>query len=140
MKIIVGNHITQNNICFWAFDDDKTLTPERNMTTVGDPPEFVIGDLGTYNSTIYENITDVPEDWAQCKYLYDGTTWTANEGYVTPEEMKIRMQNRKDEIDAETARQAEEAATAEAESVAAAMEAESQYRDEQDAARGISIE
>ena len=40
------------------------------------------------NSTLYENVT-APEDWAGCKYTFDGTTWTAVDGYVDPKEQRI---------------------------------------------------
>lgn len=122
MKIIVGNHITQNNICFWAFDDDKTLIPEENMTSVGDPLEFVIGDLGTSNSIIYENITDVPEDFVTCKYFYDGTTWTANEDYNSPEECQELWDAQAAAAKAEMEAQLEAESTAEAERYAARAE------------------
>ena len=33
---------------------------------------------------VYEDVTDVPEDYVGNKYKYDGTSWTKNENYYDP--------------------------------------------------------
>lgn len=65
MKIIVQN---ETKVSQYVFNDLDELTVEESRTTT---PNFIIGDMGSANSTIYENITDVPEDWESDKYIYD---------------------------------------------------------------------
>lgn len=65
MKIIVRN---ENKVCYYVFNDsDKLIVEENRIET----PDFIIGDMGSSNSTIYENVSDVPEDWENDKYIYD---------------------------------------------------------------------
>ena len=78
MKIITS---TDTKVAKWKFEDDKVLVVGEKTITVGDPPEFIIGDMGSSNSTIHENITDIPDDWTECKYKYDGTEWTECEKF-----------------------------------------------------------
>ena len=81
---------SKRNLCPYLFDDDKPLQISSEKITVGDlsSPDFHIGDKTDQNSTLYENVT-APEDWAGCKYTFDGTTWTAVDGYVDPKEQRI---------------------------------------------------
>ena len=65
MKIIVSN---ESKVAYYVFDDSYELIVEETRTTT---PNFIIGDMGSANSTVYENITDVPEDWENDKYIYD---------------------------------------------------------------------
>ena len=81
MKLIVK---TEDNVVKYALSDDTSLGVEENKITVGDPPQFIIGDMGSSRATIYENVTDTPEDWAGDKYTYDGSAWSANEDWVDP--------------------------------------------------------
>tara|TARA_R100001594_G_scaffold148928_1_gene205351 strand:- start:558 stop:833 length:276 start_codon:yes stop_codon:yes gene_type:complete len=60
----------------YVYADDKTLTVTSEQITVGDPPELIISDLNTGNSTIVENVTNVPSDFFCDKYDYDSGTWT----------------------------------------------------------------
>ena len=60
----------------YLYPDDKTLTVSSEYITVGDPPELIIGDLHSGNSTIVENVTNVPSDYYGDKYDYDSGTWT----------------------------------------------------------------
>lgn len=84
MKLIVE---TETTIVKYALSDDKALEVAAKMITVGDPPEFIIGDMGSSNATIYENVTDTPDDEnIRWKYKYDGSTWTANEDWIEPAE------------------------------------------------------
>lgn len=78
MKTIVQNSTT---ISKYVFDDSVVLDvqPKQIIT-----PDFIIGDMGSDNSTVYENVTNVPEDWQGCKYLFDGTTWTLNPNWTEP--------------------------------------------------------
>ena len=82
MKTIVE---TSTSLSKYLLDDDVTITATATEITVGDPAQFIIGDLNTGNATITENVTDAPADWAGNKYTYDGTTWTQNPDWVDPE-------------------------------------------------------
>lgn len=82
MKTIVE---TSTSLSKYLLDDDVTITATATEITVGDPAQFIIGDLNTGNSTIIENVTDAPADWTGNKYTYDGTTWTQNPDWVDPE-------------------------------------------------------
>jgi hypothetical protein len=81
MKTIVE---TSTGISKYLLADDVTITATATEITVGDPAEFIIGDMNSGNSTITENVTNAPDDWMGCKYTFDGTTWTMVEGWVDP--------------------------------------------------------
>jgi hypothetical protein len=83
MKTIVE---TSTGVCKYLLEDDVTITATATEITVGDPAQFIIGDMNTGNSTITENVTNAPDDWMGCKYTFDGTTWTIVEGWVDPVE------------------------------------------------------
>lgn len=82
MKTIVE---TSTGISKYLLADDVTITATATEITVGDPAEFIIGDMNSGNSTITENVTNAPDDWMGCKYTFDGTTWTMVDGWVDPE-------------------------------------------------------
>jgi len=81
--------ITQNgtNLSKYLFADDKPVDIQADRINVGSPDnlDFIVGDLNSGNSTLYENVTDAPSDWSGDKYAYDGTTWTQNPDWVEPE-------------------------------------------------------
>ena len=81
MKTIVE---TSTGISKYLLADDVTITATATEITVGDPAEFIIGDMNSGNSTITENVTNAPDDWMGCKYTFDGTIWTMVEGWVDP--------------------------------------------------------
>ena len=83
MKTIVDN---ATNTSRYLFADDKSVTMGNDTITVGDPAEFIIGDLNSGNATLIEGVTE-PEDWYGCKYTCasDGT-FTAVEGWIEPRE------------------------------------------------------
>ena len=80
MKLIVE---TETKLVKFVLSDDTALEVADTIT-VGDPVEFTIADMDSSNSTIYENVTDTPEDWAGWKYMYDGSEWTLNENWYDP--------------------------------------------------------
>ena len=76
-KIIISSGITdETKRVKYVYPDDKTLTVTSTEITVGDPPELIIGDLHSGNSTIVEDVSNVPGDYYGDKYDYDGGTWT----------------------------------------------------------------
>jgi hypothetical protein len=83
MKTIVDN---ATNTSRYLFADDKSVTLGSDTITVGDPAEFIIGDLNSGNATLITGVSE-PTDWYGCKYTCasDGT-FTAVEGWVDPRE------------------------------------------------------
>ncbi len=82
MKTIVE---TSTKLSKYLLADDVTITATADNITVGDPAQFIIGDLNSGNATITENVTNAPSDWSGNKYKLDGTTWSANPDWVDPE-------------------------------------------------------
>jgi len=84
MKTIIEN---STNISKYLFEDDKAVDIQADKINVGDPAnlDFIIGDLNSDNATLHENVTNSPADWAGCKYIFDGTTWTQNPNWIDPE-------------------------------------------------------
>ena len=82
MKTIVE---TSSGLSKYLLADDVTITATADNITVGDPAQFIIGDLNSTTVTITYNVTNAPEDWSGNKYTFDGTTWTLNHNWVDPE-------------------------------------------------------
>ncbi len=82
MKTIVE---TATKLSKYLLADDVTITATADNITVGDPAQFIIGDMNSGNATITENVTNAPSDWTGNKYKLDGTTWSANPDWVDPE-------------------------------------------------------
>lgn len=77
MKTITFN---SNNVSAYTFDDaDQVTATTENITC----PNFIIGDLNSTNATIHTSVTP-PADWMGGRYTFEGTTWTAVEGWVDP--------------------------------------------------------
>jgi hypothetical protein len=83
MKTIVE---TSTGLSKYLLADDVALAVTATKITVGNPAEFIIGDLNSSNTTITENVTNAPSDWIGNKYTFDGTAWTIVEDWVDPEE------------------------------------------------------
>jgi|13_taG_2_1085334.scaffolds.fasta_scaffold01268_2 hypothetical protein len=79
MKTIVTN---SDNASRYIEEDSQTITLSADNIVIGNPAENTICDLNNTNSTLYTNVTNVPEDWVGKKYLFDGTTWTLNPNWV----------------------------------------------------------
>jgi len=82
MKAIVE---TATKLSKYLLADDVTITATADNITVGDPAQFIIGDLNSTTVTITDNVTNAPSDWSGNKYFFDGTTWSANPDWVDPE-------------------------------------------------------
>ena len=82
MKTIVE---TSSGLSKYLLADDVTITTTAENITVGDPAQFIIGDLNSTTVTVTDNVTNAPEDWSGNKYTFDGTTWTLNPNWVDPE-------------------------------------------------------
>jgi len=82
MKTIVE---TSSGLSKYLLADDVTITATADNITVGDPAQFIIGDLNSTTVTVTDNVTNAPDDWSGNKYTFDGTTWTLNPDWVDPE-------------------------------------------------------
>lgn len=82
MKTIVE---TSTGLSKYLLADDVTIVSNADNIVVGDPAQFIIGDLNSGTVTITENVTNAPEDWSGNKYTFDGTTWTLNPNWVDPD-------------------------------------------------------
>ena len=82
MKTIVE---TSSGLSKYLLADDVTITATADNITVGDPAQFIIGDLNSTTVTVTDNVTNAPDDWSGNKYTFDGTTWTLNPNLVDPE-------------------------------------------------------
>ena len=82
MKTIVE---TSTGLSQYLLADDVTIVSNADNIVVGDPAQFIIGDLNAGTVTITENVTNAPADWSGNKYTFDGTTWTLNPNWVDPE-------------------------------------------------------
>ena len=81
MKTIVE---TSSNLSKYLLADDVTITATADNITVGDPAQFIIGDLNSTTVTVTDNVTNAPADWSGNKYFYDGATWTLDPDWVDP--------------------------------------------------------
>jgi hypothetical protein len=81
MKTIVE---TSSGLSKYLLADDVTITATAESITVGDPAQFIIGDLNSTTVTVTDNVTNSPADWSGNKYFFDGTTWTLNPDWVDP--------------------------------------------------------
>ena len=83
MKTIVE---TSTKLSKYLLADNVALISTADNITVGDPAQFIIGDLNSTNTTVTENVTNAPSDWTGNKYKFDSGTWSANPDWVEPEE------------------------------------------------------
>ncbi len=81
MKTIVE---TSTKLSKYLLADDVAITATADNITVGDPAQFIIGDLNSTTVTVTDNVTNAPADWTGNKYFLDGTTWSLNPDWVDP--------------------------------------------------------
>jgi len=81
MKTIVE---TSSGLSKYLLADDVTIIATAQDITVGDPAQFIIGDLNSTTVTVTDNVTNAPDDWTGNKYFYDGAAWTLNPDWVDP--------------------------------------------------------
>lgn len=83
MKTIVE---TSTNLSKYLLTDDISVTLTSDNITVGDPAQFIIGDMSSGTATLHTDVTNSPDDWRGNKYKFDGTTWEANPDWIDPDE------------------------------------------------------
>lgn len=81
MKTIVE---TSTGLSKYLLEDNTQVVSNADSIIVGDPVQFIIGDLSSGNATIISNISNTPSDWAGNKYFFDGSAWTLNQNWVDP--------------------------------------------------------
>ena len=81
MKTIVE---TSTGLSKYLLADDVTITSTADNITVGDPAQFIIGDLNGSTVTITDNVSNAPDNWSGNRYTFDGTNWAANPNWVDP--------------------------------------------------------
>ena len=81
MKTIVES---STGLSKYLLNDDVALTSTADNITVGDPAQFIIGDLNSGTVTITDNVSNAPDNWTGNRYFFDGTTWTTNPDWVDP--------------------------------------------------------
>ena len=83
MKTIVE---TSTKLSKYLLAYNVSITSNSDNIVVGDPAQFIIGDLNSSTVTITDNVTNAPSDWVGNKYKFDSGTWSANPDWVEPEE------------------------------------------------------
>ena len=83
MKTIIDNETRASK---YLVADNYVIESSESSITMGDPVDFIIGDLNSTNSTVIEGVTE-PDDWFGCKYTCspDGV-FTVVDGWVDPRE------------------------------------------------------
>ena len=97
MKILV-----KDNKVIYKFNDSDTITLTSTNISA---PGMIICDCNSSNTTLYENVNDVPIDYKGHKYLYDGTTWSDNSEYEEPvdtQALETRIVELEDELATKT--------------------------------------
>ena len=75
--------LVKDGASVYLFADDKVVNTTANHTEIGSPVELIAGDCNTSNSVMHTGVT-APENWTGLRYLFDGTTWSANPKWVDP--------------------------------------------------------
>ena len=78
MKTIVEK---STSISKYLFDAAEIVVLNDDNIVVGNPVEFIIGDLNASSVTVYEDVT-APAEWMGNKYTFDGIDWTLNPDWV----------------------------------------------------------
>ena len=83
--------ITQNNLCYYLFEDDQQIERNENNTIInphledGDYHKIVVWDMTTNNSELHENVNYPEEEWHPHKYTYTSSNgFVLNENWIDP--------------------------------------------------------
>tara|TARA_R110002020_G_scaffold115294_8_gene265139 strand:- start:568 stop:810 length:243 start_codon:yes stop_codon:yes gene_type:complete len=72
-----------------ATNESKYVLPDDSVYNIKETSmetrDFIIGDLGSSNSTIVKDVTP-PSDWTGGKYTYIDGTWAINPNFEEPPE------------------------------------------------------
>ena len=75
--------LVKDSKSIYLFEDNVSVVLSNSDITVGDPAILIIGDCSSTDTVLHEGVT-APDDWAEHKYTFDGTTWAANPDWVEP--------------------------------------------------------
>lgn len=81
MKVLVRN---EDNISIYLIDDGATVDfvgDQIHITGDAEMGDVVVGDRSSDDTTLYEGVTDAPDDWFGWKYYYDGSAWSLNPNF-----------------------------------------------------------
>lgn len=73
MKTIVEK---STNLSKYLLEDSVSVVMGEDNITVGDPAQFIVGDMTNSTATLHTDVSNVPEDWTGNKYTFNGSTWT----------------------------------------------------------------
>lgn len=79
--------LTKEGSSAWLFEDQIGVEIAGDRTTITNGEEVInrIFDCTASNAVLYENISP-PQDWANNKYMFDGSSWTPNPFWRDPEQ------------------------------------------------------
>jgi len=82
-KLLVSN---DNNLCTHLYPPTYQIevTDQSVTVTIGEFNSYLVPDANSTNVTYYEGVNDVPDDWAESKYFYDGSAWSLNNDWTEP--------------------------------------------------------
>ena len=75
--------LVKGGVSIYIFEDAEVVNIGSDSITVGDPLTLTIADCSSSDTVMHTGVTP-PDNWDGCKYLFDGTTWSANPNYVAP--------------------------------------------------------
>ena len=75
--------LVKGGVSIYIFENAEVVNIGSNNITVGDPLTLTIADCSSSDTVMHTGVTST-DDWYGCKYLFDGTTWSANPNYVAP--------------------------------------------------------
>jgi len=75
--------LCRDNVSYYLFENNKSVVFSDVNIAIGDPLEYYVGDCNNSNSVLHQGVT-APSDWTVGKYMFDGTTWSANPKWVEP--------------------------------------------------------
>jgi len=75
--------LVKGGISIYVFADSEAVNITDTNIVIGNPESLIIGDCNSSDTTLHEGVTP-PSDWVGHKYLFDGTSWSANSAWVDP--------------------------------------------------------
>ena len=73
MKTIVEN---STQLSKYLLEDSISVAMTESNIAVGNPVQFIIGDLNNVTATLHTSVSNAPENWEGNKFTFDGTDWT----------------------------------------------------------------
>jgi len=73
MKTIVES---STQLSKYLLEDSISVAMNESNIAVGDPVQFIIGDLNNATATVHTSVSNSPETWEGNKFTFDGTDWT----------------------------------------------------------------